>query len=239
MSLVRWHAALPLYMVLSCPYACGRSDEPREQTTMTVDSHAISQLLEREAAAARGTTEEDYDRTVCLWLDELDAMPASEQRTQALLALAARSLRRSLSLVTESRAKLAERLLEQLGGSSSSRVELLLMLAWSRLGATVADGPASIDVSPELPLSAALPSGASPADILDPALRAQAEAAAEEHRAQVARWNAKQRATHHLERIALLVEKHEPPATKELLAALALAPGLPRHVASALAKAAE
>jgi hypothetical protein len=117
---------------------------------------------------------------------------------------------------------------------------VLFLLAWLRLGATAERGPEFISMTPEMPEGVVLPNGADPAAIGDPELRRQAEEAVERHRREIERWNAKQRALDHLNRLAILLERDRPAAgddenlSKEMAAAMALAPGLPLELRRSL-----
>jgi hypothetical protein len=194
-------------------------------------------LLEKEAVAWRDLAPADYDRALCGMLDDISAAPHSADRSAALVTLTSATLRRDGPTLTESRACGAEHLLALIAAISEPalllRIRLLFLLVWLRLGAVVEHGPESISVTPGLPPGVVLPEGADPAAIGDPALREQAREAAVRHGEAVERWNAKQRALGHLHRLAALVRTARPTfkddenATKELLAAMSLVPGVP------------
>jgi hypothetical protein len=194
-------------------------------------------MLERETQAWRTLMPAEYDRAICGMLDDISAAPHSAERADAFLALASATLRRNGPTLTESRACVAENLLALVAVVSEpalhSRIRLLFLLAWLRLGAAVECGPESISVAPGLPPGVVLPDGADPATIADPTLREQAREAAVCHGEAVERWNAKQRALGHLHRLATLIRaarltfRDDENATKELVAAMSLAPGVP------------
>lgn len=204
---------------------------------MTTRGALTQELLEREAKAWRDLSPADWDPAICGMLDEISATPPSAERVEALLALSSATLRRNGPTLTDSRAYCAEHLLALASATSEPalhlRIYLLLLLAWLQLGAVVERGPESISVAPALPPGVALPDGADPAEIADPALRAQAQEAVERHGKAVERWNAKQRALGHLHRLAALVRasryafRDDETAAKELAAAMSLVSGLP------------
>lgn len=194
-------------------------------------------LLEEEAVAWRDLAPADYDRALCRMLDDLRAAPPSADRSAALVALTSATLRREGRTITESRACAAEHLLALTKAASDPtpllRLHLLFFLAWLRLGEVVERGPEFISVAPELPPGVVGPDGMNLAAIHDPALREQAREAAVRHAEAVERWNAKQRALGHLNRLATLALaarptfKDDESVTKELWAAMSLAPGVP------------
>lgn len=204
---------------------------------MVAGGALTQQLLEREAEAWRDLPPAEYDHALCRMLDDINAAPHSSERVDALLALASETLRRNGPTLTESRFRCAESLLALVPAVSEPalllRIRLLFLLAWLRLGAVVEHGPESISVTPRLPPGVVLPDGADLAAISDPALREQAREAAVRHGEAVERWNAKQRALGYLHRLASLVHsasatfKDGGNPTKELVAAMSLAPGLP------------
>jgi len=200
----------------------------------------MSRPPRNEARAWRDLTPDAYDAAVCELLDGLGTGPLAD-----LLTLASATLRRTGPTVTESRGRAARYLLDLAAESRDpglrARAHLLVLLAWLRLGATIAAGPDSITVTPDLPPGAILPTGADPADITDPALRAQAFQAAEQHAEAAVRWNAKQRALGHLRYLGELVAEACPDGdetVRELAAAMSLAPGIPADVRTALETAA-
>jgi hypothetical protein len=205
-------------------------------------------LLEREARAWRDLTPAKYDRAVCGMLENLGAVPDLAERVDGVLALAGATLRRDGPTLTELQTCCAEHLLALFSTGSELglrlHLRLLFLLAWLRLGATVARGPESISVAPALPRGVVLPDGVDPAEIGDPAVRQQAQEAAKRHREIAERWNAKQRALDSLHRLATLFLGARPgfaddeDATKELATAMSLAPGLPSTLRRLLADAA-
>ncbi len=204
---------------------------------MTARGAMIEILLEKEAEAWRDLVPEDYDRILCRMLDEISVAPHSTDRSAALLRLASVTLRRNGPTLTESRVCSAEHLLALIVAVSEPsllvRIRLLFLLAWLQLGAVVERGPESISVTPGLPPGVVLPEGANSAAIGDSVLREQARKAAVHHGETVERWNAKQRALGHLPRLASLVRtarsafNDDENATKELLTAMSLTPGVP------------
>lgn len=194
-------------------------------------------LLEKEAVAWRDLAPADYDRTLCAILDDISSHPISADRSAALLTLISATLRRNGRTLTESRACSAKHLLTLITEVSESamflHIHLLFLLAWLRLGAVVERGPESISVTPGLPHGVAFPEGVDPAAIGDPALREQAQEADARHGEAAERWNAKQRALSHLHNLATLLRiarstfKDGENATKELVVAMSLAPGVP------------
>ncbi len=209
----------------------------------------MKQQLEREAQAWRDLTPAEYDRAVCGMLDDFGTASLTAERVDAMLALAGTTLRRDGPTLTESRACCAEHLLAlvSLGSERAlrSRLYLLLLLAWLRLAAVVARGPESISVAPALPSGVVLPDGVDPAEIVDPALREQAQEFARRHREATERWNAKQRALGHLHNLAALALATRPgfaddeDVTKEMAMAMSLAPGLPSGLQRLLEDAAK
>ncbi|MEA2943320.1 MAG: hypothetical protein QOD09_3849 [Bradyrhizobium sp.] len=195
------------------------------------------QLLEQETQAWRGMAPAQYDHIICGLLDQASAAPPSAEAAEALLALASATLRRNGPILTESRARCAEHLLALVGSVSEPalqlRIRLLLLLAWLQLGTVVARAPQSVSMTPDLPPGVMLPNGADPEAISDPGLREQAREMAVRHSEAVERWNARQRALGHLHRLATLLRAARPvfaddeDASKELAAAMSLAPGLP------------
>ena len=204
---------------------------------MTGSQTLPQQFLEREAEAWRVLLSTEYDHAFCKMLDDINDIPNASERIDTLLSLASRTLRRNEPTLTESRFCCAERLLRFASSLSEPavllRIRLLFLLAWLRLGEVVERGPESISVTPGLPPGVELPEGADPTEISDPALRKQARKAAIRHSEAVERWNAKQHALDHLNRLATLVRsvqiafKDDESATKELMAAMSTAPGLP------------
>jgi hypothetical protein len=187
-----------------------------------------------EARAWRDLPPDPYDVAVCDLLDDLAAGPLAD-----LIALSSATLRRSAASVTESRGRAARYLLDLTAETREhelrSRAHVLVLLAWLRLGATIAAGPDSITVTPDLPHGAIVPFGADPMSIADPSLRAEALQLAERHAQDVALWNAKQRAIGHVSHLAELVtEARRDDAMRELAAAMSLVPGIPEDVRAAL-----
>jgi len=209
----------------------------------------MKQQLEREAQAWRDLTPAEYDRAVCGMLDDFGTASLTAEQVDAMLALAGATLRRDGPLLTESRACCAEHLLAlvSLGPERTlrSRLYLLLLLAWLRLAAVVARGPESISVAPTLPSGVVLPDGVDLAEIVDPALREQAQEFARCHREATKRWNAKQRALSHLHNLATLALAtrsgfaDDEVVTKEMATAMSLAPGLPSELQRLLENAAK
>lgn len=184
--------------------------------------------LDAEAAAWRDLPPDEYDRAVCALLDSL---PATDP---TILPLASATLRRDAPTVTTSVARSAEHLIDFAAKATEperARSRWLFLLAWLRLAAVAARGPEQIASTPPLPEGVILPTGADPSTIDDAGLRDQARAAAGEHRAEVARWNAKQQALRHLEGLAGRLRGSAPGFTDdpeieaELATAMALAPG--------------
>lgn len=211
------------------------------------DSRSLTQqLLEKEAEAWRDLPPAEYDHVLCGMFDDVSDVPHSAEQVDALLALASETLRRNEPTLTESRFRCVESLLALVSSVSELalflRISPLFLLAWLRLGAVVERGPESISVTPSLPPGVVLPDGADPAAIGEPALNEQAREAAMRHDEAVERWNAKQRALGHLHRLASLVRsarvifKDEKNLTKELVAAMSLAPGLPSALRRLLEK---
>lgn len=200
----------------------------------------MSRPLRDEARAWRDLPPEAYDGAVCELLDGLVTGPLAD-----LLALASATLRHTELTVTESRGRAARYLLDLASETRDpalrARARLLVLLAWLRLGATIAAGPDSITIAPESPPGVILPAGAAPASITDPESRAQALDSAERHAEAAVRWNAKQRALGHVRYIGeRVVEECEAgdELVRELAAAMSLAPGMPADVCTALEAAA-
>jgi hypothetical protein len=184
--------------------------------------------LDAEAAAWRDLPPEEYDLAVCA---VLDGLPTTDP---TILPLASATLRRDAPTVTTSVARCAEHLIAFAAKATEperARSRWLFMLAWLRLAAVAARGPEKIASTPPLPEGVILPTGADPFTIDDAGLRDQARAAAEEHGAEVARWNAKQQALRHLESLGDRLHGSAPGFTDdpeieaELVAAIALASG--------------
>lgn len=204
---------------------------------MAAQGALTRELLRREAEAWHDLSPAEYDRALCRMLDDIDAASHPAERANAVLVLASETLRRNGPTLTESRFRCAKSLLALVSAGSESalllRIRLLFLLAWLQLGAVIERGPEAISVTPALPPGVLLPDGADPAAVSDPVLREQAREAAWRHGEEVERWNAKQRALGHLHSLASLVGsargtfKDEDNRTKELVAAMSLAPGVP------------
>jgi hypothetical protein len=201
------------------------------------DNRGLTQnLLQKEAEDWRILPRADYDRDLCGMLDQAAALSDSAERATVLMELASAVLQRNDPTLTESRARVAMHLLALLHAvsetASLTRIRQFLLLAWQQLGTTVASGPESISVTPDLPPGVVLPNGADPSAIVDPALRKQAQEAVVRHREAVELWNAKQRALGHLGHLAALVRrarvalKDHGNVTSEMLATMASAPGI-------------
>lgn len=196
----------------------------------------MSRHLGDEARAWRDLEPGTYDTAVCALLDRAATGPPAD-----LIALASATLRRTEPTVTESRGRAARYLLDLADSTRDqpvrARAHLLVLLAWLRLGATITAGPDSITVAPELPRGVALPAGADPAAITDPALRAEASRLTEAHIEKAVRWNAKQSALGHVRYLGELVAEACPDggeAVRELASAMALVQGIPADVREAL-----
>ena len=196
----------------------------------------MDRRLRGEARAWSDLPPDAYDAAVCDLLDGLVTGPLAD-----LIALSSATLHRDAPTVTESRGRAARYLLGLAAETPDhdalrARAHLLVLLAWLRLGATIAAGPASITVTPDLPAGVVLPYGADPLSITDPALRTEALQLAEAHGQDADRWNAKQRALGHVRYLAELVaEVRRDDSVRDLAAAMSLAPGIPEDVRAALA----
>jgi hypothetical protein len=181
---------------------------------------AAQRLLEFEAEAWRDLTGPEYDAAVAARFESLGV------DADATAALAGAILGRPGHELVEAPAAAAERLLElSRDPAQRARCLVLFLAAWLRLVATASQTPEHIDASPRLPEGAVLPTGADPAQIADPALRAEAEALARDHEAEAQRWNRGRAAVVHLRSLASAARGHGP----ELALAMALAPGLPEE----------
>lgn len=202
------------------------------------------QFLEQEAKARRDLAPADYDRALCALLEEVAAPPHTEERIRALLALVSVTLHHSDPTLVASRACCAEHLLSVRSQTSKAElrrhIELLFLLAWLQLGATIERGPASISSTPPLPYGVALPNGVSWEEISDPALREQARELAVHWSEEVERFRAKQRALDEQTLLATLLRgaksetEDDAAAMKVLAAAMSLAPGVPSALRKSL-----
>jgi hypothetical protein len=207
---------------------------------MTQPKPLRTQLLQKEEKAWRELPPAEYSRGVCALLDELGAPPHPPERIAAWLALVSAALRRSPARLVSVPACCAGHLLTLLAEhhppARRRRLRTLFLLAWRQLGVTVARGPDSIALSAELPAGVVLPTGADPSAIADPTLRAEYEENIRKLNIEMDRWADKQHSLRQLEQLAArlrkltLGEDEEGVEMKELLAALALVPGVPKEI---------
>jgi hypothetical protein len=204
----------------------------------------LRQFLEREATARLKLKPADYDREICVMLDEI-ARLRSQERAHALLAFTGTVLLHGNPDLVEFRARCIEHLLSSTSTTADAelrrRGHLLLLLAWLQLAALVERGPAAITRSAPLPEGVVLPHGADPEAIADPDLRAQAMEMRKQYDEEVEQYRAKHLALDKQILVATLVRAAARDANEEdkgefriLAAAMALAPGLPSNVRESL-----
>jgi hypothetical protein len=178
-------------------------------------------LLAAEARAWRELPAPEYDAAAAALLDDAHDADAAAALVTAILGRPGEGL-------VQAAAAAAERMLDLAGVTADpeqrTRCLLLFLAGWLRLVDAAAAAPEQVESSPPLPGGVLLPTGADPAQIADPALRAEAESLAREHAAQAQRWNAGQAALGHLRRLAARAREQGPDA---LVLAMSRAPGLP------------
>lgn len=214
-------------------------------------------LLEREARAwADADDRAAYDLKISHLIDALDQAADHAGHVEALLSLADAWLGRPGSAAPDTAAQLAERLLLILRGEQASdwtRAEVLFLRAWETLGDVAERGPRSISVAPPLPRGVVLPDGAAPSaaraaagsddDSSAQRFSAEMERRADSHASAANRWNDRQAALRHLERLADLAR--DPKRSRgsgdaaTLTAAMARTRGVPPDLAATLDRVAD
>jgi hypothetical protein len=214
-------------------------------------------LLERDARAwADADDRAAYDLAISRLIDALDQAADQAGHDAALLSLADAWLGRPGSAAPDTAAQFAERLLLIPRGERASdwtRAEDLFLRAWETLGDAAERGPRSISIAPPLPRGVVLPDGADPSAAGAPAgsdddssaqpLSAEMERLAGGHASAASRWNDRQAALRHLERLAELARDPKrfrgPRDVAALTAAMARTRGVPPDLAAALDPVAE